>query len=570
MRGKRDPALVFVFIWSGVVLAGMVLRFYLAWNTPLNEDELRNWVGIARLGTEISLWPVFFFTTINPVLYYIGAAFYWLLGPREDLLWLMRLFWVLLLVPAGFAYHRIAKLILGRPAAYAALAVTTAFSYLLWKTCEVRQVLPAVVFALIGLWLAVEMYVGNRQDRPGRFFFTGAVLGLAVFNHYDSAIVGLTIGLYEVGLLIRGQRSFAPFLARMAAMGLGAFITFMAGPVSYGFPHGTLTIMQGMFGTGLSFVANAPIRVPGVFDTFKYDAIAWTVSIIGLVAFWLGPGRKRESRGAGLLLVFTLLSPIQIIGRTEVWEHTFITPMIAAGLWAGWLLARMARSWPGALISLVLLAAMCSTGPRLVVNRLGELKSNNISYHDLMAEDYPKGRRGPFTLEQLRDMTDSDRDAKRSPFMFFVPYSKSDQIRLVAWSRDNFDARDWAWDGTGYAPYLRPPILYQHSFYMNTVEWVDHCMVTTATELKKPGLDLPHFDPVREMQHIDGQSLMVLQLTNYPPDLVLYDRYAVDLLNAWPEVAKILSNGYRYYVLPGPDFFVGVRSDNDPFQGRSP
>ncbi|MDP8255708.1 MAG: hypothetical protein P9M14_08165 [Candidatus Alcyoniella australis] len=571
MNEQHAPKRLLVVLWAAVALVGLGVRFYLAWETPLNEDELRNWVGVARLGADCTLWPVLLYTTVNSALYYYGAALYWLLGPRDDLMWLLRLAWVLSLIPAGWALKRIADLLLGRGSGWAALAVGSGFSYLLWKTVEARQVIPALVLGLIGLWLAAQTYAGERPDTPRRFGLIGLVLGTALFHHYDAGLIGLALGLYEITLLLRGRRSFGAFAARIACLAAGSLAAFMVGPLSYGFPHGTRLMLHAMFVSGLSYVTSAPLQVPEVFDTAWYDFVAWAAAAVGLIWFWYAARGRRDLPGAGLLLIFTLLSPLQIFGRTEVWEHTFITPMLAASLWAGWLLTRLARSWIGALASLALLTTICLCGPRLIMERLGEVEFANGKYHQQIQESFSPGMRGPFTLNQLRDLTEPERGAQASPFSFFVPYSKADQQAVVGWSLETFGTDARAWDSTGYAPYLRPPLHYQHSFYMNTVQYVDLCMSVAARRLLQPQVGLPCSDRLRALgEDPGGEALMRAELELFPPDLVIYDRYAENLLNAWPTVADFLARDYRYYVLPGPDFFVGVRADNDPFDGRSP
>lgn len=295
-----------------LVLTGLLLRFGLAWSTFLNPDEILHYLladqPSLRLAYEASL------TTAHPPLLILFLYYWRMLGHAE---WILRLPSVL----AGTAFCWITFLwlskVASRSAALTGLALLLFSPSLIHLSAEVRQYALLLCFSAAALYF-LERAFSEKSVRMIPLSFVA--LYLALLTHYSALIFALSIGIYALIRLIRGNTAGMAItwtIGQAIALALCVFLyaTHISRLRTSGQPLEIETwLASSIYHPGhdhlVIFIFRTTIRVfHFLFSQGAIGVLGFLCFLIGVTGLWIGGRRfasvpgKPSSRQLGLLLV---------------------------------------------------------------------------------------------------------------------------------------------------------------------------------------------------------------------------------------------------------------------------
>jgi 4-amino-4-deoxy-L-arabinose transferase-like glycosyltransferase len=202
-----------------LILAGFLPRFFLAWFTFLNPDEILHYLlsdqASLRLAYQASL------TTAHPPLFIVFLYYWRMLGHAE---WVLRLPSVL----AGTAFCWITFLwlnkVANRPTALTGLALLLFSPSLIHLSSEIRQYALLLCFSAIALYF-LECAFTEQSVRMMLLSFVA--LYIALLTHYSALIFALSIALYALARPYRGTEirvAITWIVGQVAALVLCVFL----------------------------------------------------------------------------------------------------------------------------------------------------------------------------------------------------------------------------------------------------------------------------------------------------------------------------------------------------------
>ena len=309
-----------------LVVAGFLLRFAFAWFTFLNPDEILHYL----LADQPSLRQAYqaSLTTAHPPLLILFLYYWHMLGHAE---WILRLPSVL----SGTVFCWITFLwlnkVAGRSAALTGLALLLFSPSLIHLSAEVRQYAPLLCFSAAALYF-LERALSEECARMMLLSFVA--LYLALLTHYSALILALSIGIYALIRLFRGNTTgilttrilITWIVGQVVALALCVFLymTHISRLKISGQPLEIETwLASSIYHRGhdhpVVFVFRTTIRLfHFLFSQGAVGVLGFLLFVIGVASLlfggrWTGGGRfpsgpgKPSSRQLGLLLVLPIV-----------------------------------------------------------------------------------------------------------------------------------------------------------------------------------------------------------------------------------------------------------------------
>ena len=295
-----------------LVLAGFLPRFFLAWFTFLNPDEILHYLlsdqASLRLAYQASL------TSAHPPLMILFLYYWRMLGHAE---WVLRLPSVL----AGTAFCWITFLwlnkVANRSTALNGLALLLFSPSLIHLSSEVRQYAFLLCLSAAALYF-LECAFSEKSARMMLLSF--GALCLALLTHYSALIFALSVGIYALLRLYRGTEirvAISWIGGQIVAVALCVFLyaTHISLLKSSGQPLEIDTWLASSIyhpgrGHVVVFLLRTTIRLfHFLFSQGAVGVLGFLFFVIGVAGLWMGNPRfaaapgKPSPRQLGLLLV---------------------------------------------------------------------------------------------------------------------------------------------------------------------------------------------------------------------------------------------------------------------------
>lgn len=294
-----------------LTLAGLLLRFHLAWTTFLNPDEALHYSlsrqPSLRLAYEVSL------TTAHPPLMILFLHCWARLGNSEFFLRMPFVFAGILFCWVMFLW---VEKVANRTAAWFTLALFLFSPSLISLSAEIRQYSFTLLFCSCCLYFLEHSFERNSAKWV---VLSGAALYLALLTHYSALIFAATAGVYGLIRLLDLKRPAALWASWLAteAGALAICIFLFHSQISplqrSGVPSeiASTWLRSSIFHRGedhlLIFVWTRSVRL------FRYFFSHGTIGVLGLILFvfaialLLWPANRtralRRQRATGMLLL---------------------------------------------------------------------------------------------------------------------------------------------------------------------------------------------------------------------------------------------------------------------------